>query len=170
MSESKPSKPSEMPSSLPINEDLKKLVATLNSHEVEFLIAGAHALAFYGQPRFTEDIDFFINKTKENVQRLADALQETGITLDETGQLAFQLDPRGMIVIGREPNRADLLNFLSGLTFQNAWENRKNGLIAEQPVFYLSLEDYIKTKQAAGRPKDIADLALLADSDPNLNL
>jgi hypothetical protein len=170
MSESKPSKPSEMPSSLPINEDLTKLVATLNSHEVEFLIAGAHALAYYGQPRFTEDIDFFINKTKENVLRLANALQESGITLDSEGQTAFLTDPRGMIVIGREPNRADLLNFLSGLTFTSAWENRAQGQIANETVFFLSKEDYIKTKQAAGRPKDIADLTLLAEADPSLDL
>lgn len=150
-----------MPSSLPINEDLAALVATLNSHSIEFIIAGAHALAFHGIPRFTEDIDFFINNSQENVSRLAQALAESGIVLDDDGQLAFVQDQRGMIVIGNEPNRADLLNFLSGLSFEAAWTNKVPGQIAGQNVFFLSKEDYRQTKQAAGRPKDIADLALL---------
>lgn len=164
--ESKPFKLLEMPSSLPINEDLAELVATLNSHKIEFLIAGAHALAFHGRPRFTEDIDFFIRKTEDNIMRLAKALQSTGITLDDAGQAAFLNDERGMIVIGNEPNRADLLNFLSGLNFDEAWENKLPGHLATHPVYFLSKSDYIKTKKAAGRPKDLADLAILAEAEP----
>ncbi len=129
--ESKLSKTSEMPSSLHINEDLANLVSTLNSHQIEFIVAGAHALAFYGQPRFTEDIDFFINRTKENVEKLAEALKESGIILDENGQSDFINDPRGMIVIGNEPNRADLLNFLSGLNFEEAWSHKVEGKLAD---------------------------------------
>lgn len=150
-----------MRSSLPINAELSELVVILNSHNIEFLIVDEHALAFHGIPRFTEDIDFFINTTQSNVSRLAVALNECGITLDETGQQSFVNDERGMIVIGREPNRADFLIFLSGLDFEKAWKNRHLGELAGQPVFFLCKEDYRITKIASGRPKDIADLALL---------
>lgn len=163
--ESKLFKHLEMPSSLPINADLTELVATLNSHNLEFIIVGAHALAFHGIPRFTEDIDLFVRRTKENVKRLADALSESAITLDESGQRAFCEDERGMIVIGNEPNRADILNFLSGIEFEEAWENKVAGEIAGIAVYYISKDDYRKTKLAAGRPKDIADLALLDASN-----
>jgi hypothetical protein len=154
-----------MPGSNPISDELKEFVELLISHKVEFIVAGSHALAFHGIPRFTEDIDFFIRRTEANVRRLQDALAEAEIKLDEAGLEKFVTSDRQMIVVGNEPNRVDFLNFLSGLSFDEAWENRVEGTIQTLPVYFLSKADYIKTKRAAGRPKDLADLALLEGSD-----
>lgn len=154
-----------MPGSNPISDELKEFVELLISHKVEFIVAGSHALAFHGIPRFTEDIDFFIRRTEANVRRLQDALAEAEIKLDEAGLEKFVTSDRQMIVVGNEPNRVDFLNFLSGLSFDEAWENRVEGTIQTLPVYFLSKADYIKTKRAAGQPKDLADLALLEGSD-----
>lgn len=153
-----------MPGSNPISDELKEFVELLISHKIDFIIAGAHALAFHGIPRFTEDIDFFVRRTEENVRRLQSALAEAGIELDDAGVQMFVNSDRQMIVVGNEPNRADFLNFLSGLTFDEAWENRVEGTIQGVPVSFLGKGDYIKTKRAAGRSKDLADLALLEGS------
>lgn len=153
-----------MPGSNPISDELKEFVELLISHKIDFIIAGAHALAFHGIPRFTEDIDFFVRRTEENVRRLQSALAEAGIKLDDAGVQMFVNSDRQMIVVGNEPNRADFLNFLSGLTFDEAWENRVEGTIQGVPVSFLGKGDYIKTKRAAGRSKDLADLALLEGS------
>ncbi len=153
-----------MPGSNPISDELKEFVELLISHKVDFIIAGAHALAFHGIPRFTEDIDFFVRRTEANVRRLQGALAEAGIELDDAGVQMFVNSDRQMIVVGNEPNRADFLNFLSGLTFDEAWENRVEGTIQGVPVSFLGKGDYIKTKRAAGRSKDLADLALLEGS------
>jgi len=154
-----------MPGSNPISDELKEFVELLISHKIEFIVAGSHALAFHGIPRFTEDIDFFLRRTQANGRRLQEALAEAEIELDEAGLEKFVTSDRQMIIVGNEPNRVDFLNFLSGLSFDEAWENRVEGTIQTVPVYFLSKADYIKTKRAAGRPKDLADLALLEGSD-----
>ena len=40
-----------------MQSDWKELIALLKSHDVEFLVVGAHALAVHARPRFTEDLD-----------------------------------------------------------------------------------------------------------------
>ena len=58
-----------MPGQIPLNDDLKELIKLFQSHEVEFLVVGAHALAFHARPRFTEDLDLFLRRTDENIKR-----------------------------------------------------------------------------------------------------
>lgn len=159
-----------MRGSVQISDDLRELVGLLKSHRVEFLVVGAHALAYHGVPRFTEDVDFFVRRTRENIDRLADALTEFGIPVHVAARKEMTSKDRGVIFIGEKPNRADFLNFLDGLEFESAWQNRKAGVLAESEVDFISLADYIATKKASGRPKDLADLTLLRETlgDPSL--
>ena len=85
-----------------MKSDWKELIAALKSHGVEFLVVGAHALAFHARPRFTEDLDVFLRKTDENALRLFAALHEFGlpVTQDAIDRL-FKTD-REMIVLGHE--------------------------------------------------------------------
>ncbi|MHB8637379.1 MAG: nucleotidyl transferase AbiEii/AbiGii toxin family protein [Fimbriimonadaceae bacterium] len=144
-----------------INEDLSELISLLKSHHVEFIVVGSHALAFHGVPRFTEDIDFFIRRSEENISRLAEALAEFGIPVADNAKVEMLIKPRGVIFIGHKPNRADFLNFLDGVEFQDAWTRRLPGQLADVEVSFLSLSDYQATKEASGRAKDAADLVLL---------
>lgn len=159
-----------MPGSLPISEDLSELLSLLNSHEVEFLVVGAHALAFHGVPRFTEDIDIFVEKSRLNIERLASALEKFGVTVPENSRDQMATKERGVLFIGKKPNRADFLNFLDGLEFDTAARSALSGILADQPVRFLSLNDYIATKRASGRPKDQADLALLKTLYPDMDV
>lgn len=52
-----------------LHSDLREFVALLNSHGVEYLVVGGHAVAFHGHPRFTGDIDFLIAATPPNAAR-----------------------------------------------------------------------------------------------------
>ena len=47
--------------------DFDEFVASLTVHGVEFLIVGAYALAFHGAPRFTGDLDVFVQPTRPTV-------------------------------------------------------------------------------------------------------
>jgi hypothetical protein len=151
----------------PISEDLSELLSLLNSHDVEFIVVGAHALAFHGVPRFTEDVDFFVERTQQNISNLARALQEFGVSVPELSQKELLTKDRGVIFIGHKPNRADFLNFLDGVDYHTADKSKLPGSLAGQPVFFLSLRDYIATKKASGRTKDIGDLAMLMSVRPN---
>ena len=58
--------------------DFDEFCALLNAREVEYVIIGAHALAFYGAPRFTGDLDVLVKPTEENGRRLLAAIAEFG--------------------------------------------------------------------------------------------
>ena len=154
----------------PISEELSELLSLLNSHRVDFIVVGAHALAFHGIPRFTEDIDFFVAKSKQNIDRLAQALQEFGVTVPESSRDEMVSRDRGVIFIGHKPNRADFLNFLDGVEFGAAALSKLPGILADQPVNFISLKDYVATKKASGRPKDAGDLAMLKTAHPEIEV
>ena len=147
----------------PLSDDLKELIGLFQSHRVEFLIVGAHALAFYARPRFTEDLDLFLKRTCENATQARKALDEFGFALTDDAEKRLAEDPRGMIVLGRKPNQVDLLNFLDGVSFEEAWSRRKRGRLGELEVDFISLEDYVRTKEASGRPRDLDDLRRLKE-------
>jgi hypothetical protein len=52
-----------------LNHDLREFIELLNSTCVKYLVVGGHAVAFYGHPRFTGDIDFFVERSLENADR-----------------------------------------------------------------------------------------------------
>jgi hypothetical protein len=152
-----------MPGPATLSKDLKELIELFQSHQVEFPVAGAHALAFHGRPRFTEDLDLFIHRTAENCKRLRLALNEFGFGLTEDSESEFAANPRAMMVLGQKPNQIDLMNFLDGVDFETAWNRRVSGELGDIQVEYLSLLDYVATKRATGRAKDLGDLTMLED-------
>ena len=76
--------------------DFNAFFASLIAHRVEFVVVGAHALAFHGAPRFTGDLDVLIRRTIENGARLIAAL---------TGRREFL---RNKIAAGRPKDLADI--------------------------------------------------------------
>ena len=157
-----------MPGYPPISEDLRELLSLLNSHDVEYVIVGSHALAFHGVPRFTEDIDFFVSRKRENVLRLANALRAFGVEVPTESVEDMIEKDRGVMFVGVKPNRADFLNFLDGVEFLEVAKSTVAGVLAGEPVSFISARDYVKTKVASGRPKDRSDLILLEESNPDL--
>ncbi|HVT11841.1 MAG TPA: hypothetical protein VHE55_06215 [Fimbriimonadaceae bacterium] len=130
---------------------MKELIRLFQSHDVQFLVAGAHALAYHARPKFTEDLDLFSQRSAENANRLRRALDEFGFGMTSDAEREFASNPRAMMVLGRKPNQVDLINFLDGVEFESAWRRRASGLLANIEVDFLGLADYIATKRAAGQ-------------------
>lgn len=145
-----------------LSDDLREFIGLLNSHGVEFLIVGAHALAWHGLPRYTKDIDFFVHAEAANAEALMRVLGDFGF-----GSLGLQakdfLVPDQIVQLGREPNRIDLLTGISGVDWNEAWDSRVEGEMSAIPVFFLGREAYIKNKLASGRPQDLADASRLQE-------
>lgn len=139
------------------NRDWSEFLQLLNSHGVEYLIIGAHALAFYGHPRFTGDLDCFVSTQRENVDRLFAALREFGFGEGLPAVEEF-CEQHKILMLGRMPLRIDVLNQIDGVTFEAAWPNRVAGKLGEVPVWFISAADFKVNKAASGRPKDLADL------------
>ena len=148
-----------------LSPDLREFIELLNSHKVEFLIVGAHALAFHGLPRYTKDVDIFIATDHRNAEAVAKVIQEFGFGSTRPTSDDF-LSPNLVIQLGVEPHRIDLLTGLSGIAWGEAWASKIPGILDDIPVAFLSRETYIKNKLASGRPQDLADVARLQAINP----
>jgi len=149
-----------------MNEDLSELLKCLNSHQVEFLVIGAHAVGFYARPRMTEDFDVWIGRTRDNAERLRAALDEFGTSIGEEGARRFSENDRQKVRIGVPPNMVDLLNFAGHTEFQVAYRRKVPGKLADIDLYFPSRDDLIEMKQAAGRKRDLADIEELEKSRP----
>jgi hypothetical protein len=138
----------------------------LGKHRVRFLVVGAHALAAHGRPRFTGDLDIWVEPTKANAKRVCAALTEFGFA-DSADLDWFATPQRGLhgVQLGVEPFRIDLLKGISGLSFGTAWKRRLRARLDGKTVFIIGRADFLKNKRASGRTKDLLDIALLEEID-----
>lgn len=139
---------------------LKELLALLNSSEVRYLVTGGYALAAHGSPRYTKDLDLWIDSSVENLNKLSSALRTFGF--DEAADRCFRLsEGRRLLQLGNEPNRIDLLNFASGVSFESCYASLLKSEIDGVAVTIIGKDDFIKNKVASGRMTDLADLERL---------
>ena len=55
-----------------VTKDFEELFACFNARHVRAVVVGGYALAFHAKPRFTKDIDVFVDPTPENAGRPQD--------------------------------------------------------------------------------------------------
>ena len=144
----------------------KELLSIFNAKSVRYLVVGGYAVSLHAQPRTTQDIDVLVAVDPENAERVYAALQEFGAPLE--GLAAADFAEHGKFFrMGRAPLAVDILPEIDGLSFEQAWPNRKETVIDEPSglkAFFISSEDLITNKLASGRPQDIADVAALRDA------
>lgn len=140
--------------------DFKEFLELFNAKGVEYMIVGSYALAYYGAPRYTGDIDVFVNRTESNAKKIIEALKEFGFTFPNLAWTDFVKDDT-VIQLGMPPVRIDILTFLSGMAWETATINKVPDEIDGIPVFVIGKEDYLANKIASGRAKDLADIEAL---------
>ncbi len=104
---------------MPLPSGLREFIELLNSHRVEYLIVGAHALAFHGHPRYTGDIDILVRASPENAGRLEQFISAFGFADSGLGAKDF-LTPDQIVQLGQPPHRIDLLTSITGVEFDEA--------------------------------------------------
>jgi len=142
------------------SKDFEELFASLKDHDVRYLVVGGYAVAVHARPRFTDDLDLFIPTLPDDVNRLCRALASFGIDAPDIEPAMFRVSNR-IVQIGIPPYRVDFFTTIPGLEFESAWIRRYSGTYGSQPVHFVSRDDLIASKKAAGRPKDREDLRLL---------
>jgi hypothetical protein len=143
-----------------VNRDFVEMLSALCAAGVEFLVVGAHALAAYGRPRATGDLDIWLRPTSENARRVLTALKAFGAPLFDL-TLEDLEKPENVFQIGVVPCRIDLLTSITGIDFDVAWANRTELRIEGLVVPCLGRADLLANKRAVGRPRDLADVAEL---------
>jgi hypothetical protein len=148
-----------------LDKNLREFIALLNSHGVDYLIVGGHAVAFHGHPRFTGDIDFFVALSAANAGKLIEVLDAFGF-----GNIGLKkedfLAPDSVVQLGYPPNRIDIVTGIEAVSFREAWDKRAAGELDGLPVHFIDMTMLLKNKRAAGRPKDLADVAALEQPNP----
>jgi hypothetical protein len=142
--------------------DFADLLQAFAAHEVRFLVVGAYALAYHGRPRTTGDLDVWVEPEPDNAKRVMAALRDFGAPMRDLSEEDFAR-PGVVYQMGLVPYRIDVLTRITGVTFPEAWQTRKEGVLGQCKVFYLGKEAFIRNKLATGRHKDLADVEDLAD-------
>jgi hypothetical protein len=137
-------------------KDLKEFVELLNAFDVRFLIVGAFAVGYHGHPRYTSDIDIFVDKSAENAELLLKAIHEFGFGDIGLSKEDFMKKDQ-LIQLGVAPNRIDMMT-LSGVSFDEAWSSREFGELGGITLPFISREMLKRNKAATGRSQDLADL------------
>ena len=143
-----------------MHQDFKGLLSAFHAQNVKYLIVGGYAVSFHGQPRATRDIDVFIKADPANAKAAYAALLAFGAPLEDFTAEDLS-DPRQFIRFGREPLAVDILPGIEGVEFDAAWERRLEGLVDTHSGlkdFFISRDDLIAYKLAAGRMRDLADV------------
>lgn len=142
------------------SRDFKEFIELLNKNNVKYLLVGGYSVGYYSRPRYTEDIDIWIECTGENAEKIITVLNEFGFS-SLTINVQDLLKPEQIIQLGLPPQRIDILTSIDGVHFNDAWERRVNDFFDDIPVFIISLEDLILNKKSSTRTKDSADLEWL---------
>lgn len=153
-------------------DDLKELLSVFNEQGVKYLIVGGYAVSFHAQPRATKDLDLFVKADLENATIARNALIGFGAPLSDIS--AHDLaNPSNFIRFGREPLAVDILPGIDGVDFDEAWEHRVIGLIDKESgltAYFISKEDLVAAKLAAGRMRDLADVEAIRAASKNDDL
>ena len=148
-----------------MNKDLKELLLAFNAHGVKYLVVGGYAVGVHAEPRATKDLDVFIRPDEENCQAVFAALAAFGAPLQGFSPADFNDEQGSGFQIGRPPARIDILQRIDGIGFDEAWQNRVEGLVeGEIPAHVISRKHLIRNKLATGRTRDIADVEALRDA------
>ncbi|MDQ3667167.1 MAG: hypothetical protein M3410_11455 [Acidobacteriota bacterium] len=146
-------------------DQLQSVFASFQRYEVKYLVIGGIAAVLYGVPRATFDLDILIEPSRENSQRLLDALAnaELGTASMTTAEEILATE----ITVFKDRIRLDVQTSTPGLVFVSAWERRVTMSYRGQRFYVVARDDLVASKRAAGRAVDLEDVKILelANSD-----
>jgi predicted nucleotidyltransferase len=145
--------------------DFKELLESLKETGVRYLLVGGYAVGLHGYPRTTNDFDIFVDSGAENAARIVAALSTFGFASDNLKEEIFT-DKNSLVVIGVEPFAVDILNYLSAVDFESAYERRAIVSLQGLEISLIGLEDLFANKLAVGRHKDLNDVEELRKVNP----
>ena len=138
-------------------QDFSEFLKLLNDHHVDYLLVGGFAVAIYGYPRATADMDIWVARKRANAERLVACLREFGFDTPSLKPELFD-DPDRIIRMGEAPLRIEILSEIDGVVFEDCMSRAEIQNVDGTPVRVISLEDLKTNKRSSGCPKDLDDL------------
>jgi len=143
-----------------VHHDLLDVLAAFAEHDVEYVLLGGYAMAVHGLVRATGDLDLLVRTGEANAERVMAALEAYGRPphVHKEHFIVAGTNPPTGVWFGREPLRVDLLTSVQGLTWDEAQHEVLLADIDGVPVRVISARAFLRSKVAAGRTKDLADI------------
>jgi hypothetical protein len=145
------------------NSNFKDLLSALNLCEARYLVVGGYAVMLYSEPRYTMDLDIWIDRTGDNARRVFRALAGFGAPLKGIESSEFTR-PEIVYQLGMPPSRIDILTSITGVEFEQAWSRRTVSEFDGISVPFIALGDLIADKRQTGRLSDLADCERLEEA------
>jgi hypothetical protein len=138
-------------------QDFKEFLKLLKDHNVKYLLIGGYAVGYHGYPRATADMDIWIATHPQNAEKIVEVLKEFGFNLPElTIELFLKEDQ--IVRMGLPPVRLEISTTISGVTFDECYEERIIDTLDDVEVNLINLKHLKINKKASGRYKDLNDL------------
>lgn len=138
--------------------DFEDLLALLHRHEARYLIIGGLAFIFHAKPRYTKDMDLWVEGSRENITRANHALAEFG----SPTLLDFDM-PEQVVQIGLPPNRIDLLVEVGSVSFEDAWAHHIERAYGNAPAHWIDLDFLERIKSSIDDPRHQEDARILRE-------
>lgn len=138
-------------------QDFSEFLKLLNDHNVEYLLVGGFAVALYGYPRATADMDVWVARNQLNAERIVSCLREFGFDTPSLNVELFQ-DPERIVRMGEAPLRIEILTDMYGVQFDECLLRAQMQEVDGLMIPVIALDDLKTNKLASGRAKDLDDL------------
>jgi hypothetical protein len=145
------------------NSDFQEFLLALNKNEVNYVLVGGYSVIYHGFPRTTGDIDIFVEVSKNNYDKLAQAFEQFQMPLFDMTEESFLHQAHiNVYTFGRPPVCIEILKEISGFTFQEIYKNALDIVFEEIPMKVIHINDLRRNKKISGRAKDLNDLENLS--------
>lgn len=142
---------------IPLPPDFSEFLKLLKKHKVKYLLIGGYAVNYHGYVRATGDMDIWVEREIKNAEKLVNVLHTFGFHMSELSPETF-MSPDNIIRMGVPPIRIEIMNSISGVEFQECFDDKIEEEWNGVKVYIISLVKLKKNKKASGRLKDLTDL------------
>ena len=143
-----------------LDQDFREFIELLNKNEVRYLVVGGYAVGFHGYPRYTKDLDVWVEVDLENAKKIKRSLDEFGFNESGLTESDF-LTPYQFIQLGYPPVRIDIATGCEGVEFDTCFQRKETIEIDGLEIKFIDIENLIVNKKALARPQDLADISNL---------
>lgn len=146
------------------NQDFQEFLLALNNAQVKYVLVGGYSVIYHGFPRTTGDLDIFVEVSKANYQNIKKAFSLFGLSLfDMTEDNFLNNNNINVFSFGRSPVSIEILKEISGLNFEEVYNESMQTEIENIPLKVINLKHLKENKKQSGRNKDLNDLDNLPD-------
>jgi hypothetical protein len=139
-------------------QDFEDLLSIFGKHRVRYLIIGGLAFIYHAKPRYTKDMDIWVDSSRDNIKRANAALAEYG-----SPHLLNPDADEEILQLGVAPDRIDLLRAIKGARFATAWKNRIRGKYGKANVNWIDLNSLLRIKSCIDHPRHQDDVRVLRE-------